>query len=473
MIAPLERTAFTTSRALEFFSEKELQMQIGHAPRRWPIVLVKELIDNALDACEQAGIAPEITVTVERDCVTVQDNGPGLPRTTLEQSLDYMVRVSDKAHYVSPTRGQLGNALKCVWAAGFVAHGDRGRVDVLANGEHHTITVGLDRIKQEPLIQLDTVPAPFVETGTSVRMHWSKVACLLEPDQYASFYNSDVWSLVASYAAVNPHAAFRLATTDGVWEYPRTVATVAKWLPRDPTSPHWYTLEKLRTLIAAYVADEQAGAPPRTVRAFVAEFAGLSTSAKQKAVTDAANLSRAYLHDLVITGDIDAVRVACLLEAMQAESRPVKPAALGVIGEAHLTQHLIAVHHVSEPSVRYKKLEGTADGLPYVLEVAFGVFTGEYLECRREVSAGANWTPLLSMPFESMHQVFSEVRVDRADPVAILVHLSCPRLEFTDRGKTHAALPPDITAALSKGIKSVTSAWAEHKRHADRENRVS
>ena len=40
--------------------------------------------------------------------------------TTLERSLDYLVRVSDKAHYVSPSRGQLGNALKCVWAAPYV-----------------------------------------------------------------------------------------------------------------------------------------------------------------------------------------------------------------------------------------------------------------------------------------------------------------------------------------------------------------
>jgi DNA topoisomerase-6 subunit B len=174
----LNRTTFTTNRALEFFSEKELQMQIGHSRPFWPIVLVKELIDNALDACEQAGIAPKITVTVERDAVLVQDNGPGLPASTLTRSLDYMVRVSDKAHYVSPTRGQLGNALKCVWAAPFVVSGAHGCVEVITGGTAHTIDVRLDRIKQEPLITHTTSPDGIVKSGTLVKMHWPQIAML-------------------------------------------------------------------------------------------------------------------------------------------------------------------------------------------------------------------------------------------------------------------------------------------------------
>jgi DNA topoisomerase VI subunit B len=117
MPQPSAPTPFQTSRLLEFFSEKELQLQIGFAKAEWPITLVKELIDNALDAAENAGIPPQIDVTVESDRVIVRDNSPGLPVKTLKQSLNYLVRVSDKAHYMSPIRGQLGNALKCPWAA--------------------------------------------------------------------------------------------------------------------------------------------------------------------------------------------------------------------------------------------------------------------------------------------------------------------------------------------------------------------
>ena len=39
----LERTTFETSRLLEFFSEKELAMQIGFPKEQWPIALLKDL----------------------------------------------------------------------------------------------------------------------------------------------------------------------------------------------------------------------------------------------------------------------------------------------------------------------------------------------------------------------------------------------------------------------------------------------
>jgi DNA topoisomerase-6 subunit B len=396
MTATLQRSTFSTSRALEFFSEKELQMQIGHSRMYWPIVLVKELIDNALDACEQAGIAPDITISLERDAVTVRDNGPGLPFSTLKDSLDYMVRVSNKSHYVSPTRGQLGNALKCVWAAPFVVSGTKGCVDVETGGQRHTITVGLDRIHEQPLIELTSESGGFVENGTLVRMHWPRIASYLDGTEYPSFYKSDLFSLVSSYSTFNRHATFELqmngfCTT--TWH--RTDAHWNKWLPQQPTSPHWYTPMQLWALIAAYLTEEQAGGRARTVREFVAEFNGLSAPPKQKAVTTTAGLSRAYLHDLVQGGEVNVEAIQELWAAMQAEARPVRPEALGILGQDHLTHQLTAYLHASPPSIRYKKVEGVANGLPFVLECAFGVYTDDYSGCGRQLSIGLNWTPVL------------------------------------------------------------------------------
>lgn len=75
-VAALERTTFRTIRLLEFYSRKELVAQTGHEPDAWPLVLLKELVDNGLDACEEAGIAPEIVVHVQPGAITVVDNGP-------------------------------------------------------------------------------------------------------------------------------------------------------------------------------------------------------------------------------------------------------------------------------------------------------------------------------------------------------------------------------------------------------------
>src|ERR671922_2897900 len=96
---------------------------------------------------------PHIEITLEPDRVSVRDYGPGLPVKTLQQSLNYLVRVSDKAHYVSPSRGQLGNALKCLWAAPYVAHGDHGYLEVVTHGMIHRIAVTLDRIAQRPHLE--------------------------------------------------------------------------------------------------------------------------------------------------------------------------------------------------------------------------------------------------------------------------------------------------------------------------------
>lgn len=65
--AKLDRTTFQTSRMLEFCSEKELVAQTGHNTNAWPLVVLKELVDNALDACEEAGTDPEITIAVDTD----------------------------------------------------------------------------------------------------------------------------------------------------------------------------------------------------------------------------------------------------------------------------------------------------------------------------------------------------------------------------------------------------------------------
>jgi hypothetical protein len=56
--ASLSRTTFTTSRLLEFCTRKELTIQTGHPVEAWPLVELKEVVDNALDAAEEAGEGP-------------------------------------------------------------------------------------------------------------------------------------------------------------------------------------------------------------------------------------------------------------------------------------------------------------------------------------------------------------------------------------------------------------------------------
>ena len=303
-------------------------------------------------------------------------------------TVEYDIRVSDKTYYVSPSRGQLGNALKCVWAAPYAIDPEQpGSVEVTSLGVQHRIAVTVDRIAQEPMLAHTLTEQPVVETGSSVTVMAPKVACYYEWDDIEDFYKS-VEMLIETYVAFNPHATFALQTPDACLEAPATTPHWHKWLPSHKTSPCWYESEHLTALIAAYLSQERAGGRVKTLREFVSEFDGLSTSAKQKAVLESALLSRAYLHDFIEGDSLCESHVTKLLQAMQAEARPVNPTKLGVLGKDHLMQIMGQRHRIDPQKFFYKKVWGEASGLPCVLEVAFGVARQGCHDHDRSVLAG-------------------------------------------------------------------------------------
>jgi len=173
MTPRLDRVAFKTSRLLDFVGRRELTAQIGHGVEQWPLVVLKELVDNALDAAEEAGRSPEITIGVTTDpgTITIADNGPGLAPETIVDILDYTVRVSSREAYCSPTRGAQGNALKTLLAMPFALDGAQGTTLIEAQGAAHRITFAVDHIRQEPKIARSNGPSP-VNIGTRVTLFW-------------------------------------------------------------------------------------------------------------------------------------------------------------------------------------------------------------------------------------------------------------------------------------------------------------
>jgi len=425
----LDRATFTTSRLLDFFSEKELTAQTGHAPRQWPLVILKELVDNSLDNCEEVGVPPEVEVTVDETGITVADNGGGMPAETVAGVLDYSVRVSSREAYIAPDRGAQGNALKTIVAMPFVLDGSTGRLTVTAQGVRHVIDVSVDPIRQAPVIVHTRHPAA-VGKGTRVTVHWPDSAWWILEQAQSRFLQ-----IADDYAWTNPHLRLVVDWDDDAGQtVDPTDPGWVKWKPSDPTSPHWYTPAHLERLVAAYVTHEaHAG---MSVREFITQFRGLSGSAKGKAVLAQTGMARTVLADLA-NGQIDSVAVARLLEAMREQSRPVKPDKLGVIGCEHLATRLEALGCEMD-SFSYKKILGETDAVPWVVEVAFGWCPD--LGYRRLVT-GVNWSPGIGNPFRTMGKYGSSLdtllqqqRID--DDCVMFVHLACPRVAYTDRGKS-------------------------------------
>jgi DNA topoisomerase VI subunit B len=492
----LDRQTFVMSRAMEFFTEPELTKRIGQPREQWGVALVSELVANALDACEKAaaqtGRPAQVEVALGDDCLTVRDNGPGIPEDTIKDACDYTVRVSDNLYVVSPTRGQLGNALKCVIAAPFVADPSRGWVEFEVRGKLHRVDVTLDQIRGVPQLDLTHPPGDFVEVGTLVRLP----ACLLPPAESGDLYKAGdadeedaeeddqdddaghdrdrtlSW-LLRAYATFNPHAAFLLVTPEGRDRFKVGNPTWSKWTPSRPTDIHWYTEEQFRDLVGAFINGEQSGGSKLSVREFVAKFHGMRAPPVQSRVVKRAGLDRGTRLNQLAEDDqtLDADAIDRLRRAiLSATTQPVKSKALGVVGKGHLTRCLEEHYGVAPDSVRYKKVEGKEIGQPFVLEVAFGVCEDD--DRPREVVTGINWSPVLKVPFPELMWRLGNADVDSWDPVVVLVHLAIPRPVFTDPGKSQLQLTAEMRLALSNCVRKVTAAWTREKRQADKNDRL-
>jgi DNA topoisomerase VI subunit B len=445
----IERTAFRTSRLLDFVSERELAMQCGYGPEHWPLVAVKELVDNALDACEEQGIAPEIAVTVDESTITVADNGAGIPSDTVTQLLDFSIRVSSREAYVAPDRGAQGNALKAIVAMPFALDSREARVDIVGGGIESRIAFGVDRIQQRPVADVDQTS----KDGSLVRIHWpAGTSYGDEPfDQFlqeGSETDEQLWKLCKDFTILNPHLTLTLDAFGNVTRVDATNPTWEKWRPSSPTSPHWYEREHLERLLGAYITHElQTGyahnGDARTVREFIAGFRGMTSTPRQAQVLRELGLARAPLTALLSDDhrDFDHELVGRLLEAMKARTKPPHPRLLGVIGREHISRAFSTLG-THEGSFEYKKsLDLGEDGLPQVTEIAFAALQDQ--DAERWLTTGVNWSAAWVNPFRrlgtygnSLDAIMESRRFSWEQPIALLVHVGHPRVQYSDRGKS-------------------------------------
>jgi hypothetical protein len=451
----LTRVAFKVSRLMEFCSERELQNQTGHPFYDWPLVVGKEVVDNALDACEEAEVAPDITVVVDRGTITIRDNAGGIDSETIESILDYSIRVSSREAYVSPTRGAQGNALKTILAMGYVLDRKIGS-DANAAGvtiietrsiKHH-IEFCVDHINNQPKL-IHTAAASPVTIGTELTVKWPPEDDLLE------YAKNRFKQLIESYAWFNPHLTLR-----GVWfghEFINVKATNPnweKWRPRNPTSPHWYDESRLQRYLAAHVARDRDLERHRTVREFIAEFRGLSGTAVQRKILAEVGCSHQSLAQFFGVEQVNRSGIAKLLATMRKYSKPVAPKHLGIIGVEHLRERFLAAGGNSD-TFKYQCRKGmNGDGIPYVVEFAFGLHQSGLSKDGRGVSrkfvAGANWSAAIANPFrrfgktgEGLESTLAKVRTDASQPVICALHLASAYIQYADRGKSSIILTDD------------------------------
>jgi len=213
-----KRTAKELAKAQREISVSEFFLKNRHLlgfdnPKKSLLTTVKEAVDNALDACEEAGILPNILVEIrqraeDRFTVAIEDNGPGIVRKQIPRIFGKLLYGS-KFHRLKQSRGQQGIGIS---AAGMYGQLTTGKsVEILSKPSPkkpaHAYEIQIDTKRNEPKI----VSEADVEwqqdwTGTRVAIH-------LEA-QYAKGRHS-VENYLAQTSIANPHATIRFIPPSG------------------------------------------------------------------------------------------------------------------------------------------------------------------------------------------------------------------------------------------------------------------
>jgi DNA topoisomerase-6 subunit B len=197
------------------------------SPRKALLTAVKEAVDNSLDACEEAGILPEISVDIlqtgpDRFRVGVTDNGPGIVRAQIPRIFAKLLYGS-KFHRLRMSRGQQGIGISAAGMYGQLTTGTSTRIlsKIKSSRKAHRIEVQIDTRANKPTIladeETDWFPAfepvkPDGKPGRPVEhRHGTRVTIDMEAAYIRGRLSVDEY--LKQCAIVNPHLTlhYRLA----------------------------------------------------------------------------------------------------------------------------------------------------------------------------------------------------------------------------------------------------------------------
>jgi len=187
----------------EFFAKNRHLLGFDNK-RKAMLTTVKEAVDNSVDACEEAGILPDLFVGLrqleeERFVVTVRDNGPGILKAQIPNVFGKLLYAS-KFHRLKMSRGQQGIGISAAGMYGLLTTGKAIRIVSRTGANHpaHRFEIQIDTKRNKPEIVTDEQIDVEWPHGTEVTIEL--VGSYIKGRQSVDEY-------IEQTAIANPHAS--------------------------------------------------------------------------------------------------------------------------------------------------------------------------------------------------------------------------------------------------------------------------
>lgn len=243
----------------EFFAKNRHLLGFDN-PRKALLTAVKEAVDNSLDACEEAGIVPEIWVHMEpaganRFKIGVQDNGPGIVKKQIPLIFGKLLYGS-KFHRLRMSRGQQGIGISAAGMYGMLTTGKPVKIISMTSAKKpaHYFEIQIDTKRNQPEIingKGDGEEIPSGEKGQKYisdhGIEWvpelrSGTRVTIELEGRYMRGRGSVDEYLELTAIANPHVTIHYVDPEGIeTTYTRSTTEI----PREPVEikPHPYGIE--------------------------------------------------------------------------------------------------------------------------------------------------------------------------------------------------------------------------------------
>lgn len=209
-------------------------------PRKALLTTIKEGVDNALDACEEGGMLPDVSVVISpakeenRFVVTIEDNGPGILKEQIPKIFAKLLYGS-KFHRLKMSRGQQGIGIS---AAGMYGQLTTGKPIAItsktsASKPAHHYKLEIDAKKNEPRIIADEIVEWKTVRGTKVE---------IELEAKYQKGRQSVEAYLEQTVIANPHVSLQFVTPDGEKKVYKRASTQLPQQTKE-IKPHPYGVE--------------------------------------------------------------------------------------------------------------------------------------------------------------------------------------------------------------------------------------